>query len=290
VNAELWKDFCTFAKAHISSGDIDPTYPVLRRVYEAEKCTPEQAIWRTILFLTWYHVGSAVQVWQRFPDPVLLPDIRLPTGTERRGFRGNDLAHRTVNEFVRMALVDHGSFKSWLWFLTHAGGTAGWDEVRDAVEKVPHCGPWASYKFADLCAHVLGFAITASDIGVGGGSATAGPIPGMVALTGQPWKECVVNRKLQRDLLAQAISDGVPFTGLDQLETSLCDFNSMLQGHYYVGHDIDDQMAKLVEAPRVFWEARQKVFQVQYLGELCGWFGVRKKLKTAYSDRKELIL
>ncbi len=126
--------------------------------------------------------------------------------------------------------------------------------------------------------------ITASDLGVGGASETSGPIPGMVLLTGKSWNVCATDLALQRDLLLKARASGVPFSGLDQLETALCDFNSLHKGGYYVGHDIDDQMTKLAGCGPMLWESRS-VFPDAFRGEVGGWNGVRKELKTAYRDR-----
>jgi len=78
-------------------------------------------------------------------------------------------------------------------------------------------------------------------------------------------------------LLDECRDLGVPFAGLDQLETSLCDVNSLRKGHYYVGHDIDLMMKHLSGAGENFWTARRKVIPGEYLGELWGWQGVRKE-------------
>jgi len=76
----------------------------------------------------------------------------------------------------------------------------------------------------------------------------------------------------------------VPFQGLDQLETSLCDFNSLVKGRYYIGHEMDLMMEGL-EPQSIFWEARAKALAHNYLGEFKGWHGVRPELKTIYRDK-----
>jgi hypothetical protein len=106
----------------------------------------------------------------------------------------------------------------------------------------------------------------------------------MVRLTGQPWKRCATDVMLQRQLLLECRDRGVPFNGLDQLETALCDFNSLCKGTYYVGHDIDQQMDQLKNLGREWWDARKAAFPSGYLGEVSGWPGVRKELKRQYAD------
>lgn len=299
---KLFADFCTFANGQLSSGDLDPTYPLLKEVYKAEALSPERALWRTLLYVTWYSLGSASTVWDKYPDP-LLPkpeDVQgLSTGTERRGFRGNLLS---LVHLEKVLDASGGDLVSWMKHLTRSGGVEGWDSFREEFQKIPHAGPWTSYKFADLLAHVHDFPITASDLGVGGGSETAGPIPGMTRLTGRSWKECATSLSLQRDLLGDSMAAKVAFTGLDQLETALCDFNSLCKGNYYCGHDIDLQMEHLparqasipfqseVVETSPFWKARERVFHDSWLGEKSGWFGVRSSFKPIYRDTGRVLL
>ena len=162
------------------------------------------------------------------------------------------------------------------------GGEPGWVAVCREMCSLPQGGPWTAYKFADLLKHVHGAAITAPDVGVGGMRENAGPVSGLVALTGLSWRECANNVQLQRDMLARARAEGVPLNGLDQLETALCDFNSLLKGTYYAGHDIDVQMEHLPPVAGL-WEARA-VFPDAYRGELGGWAGVRNERKSVYRD------
>jgi hypothetical protein len=289
--------FCRFAKAHIESGDIDPTYPVLKRVYEIEKLDPETALWRTLLYVTWYNLGSASKVWTAaWPSPPEDPErlhissfMQMATGTERRGFRGNDLAWRHLHAVLSHVRTRGGGLKAWVDYVTHSGGKTGWSAMRGAFQDFPYGGNWSSYKWVDLLKHVHSYPITADDIGVGGGGATAGPIPGMVRVTGCDWKRCAQDIVLQQELHDECVRRGVPFNGLDQLETALCDFNSLCKGSYYVGHDIDHQMEQFKEMGPVWWEARVACFPTRYLGEQGGWFGVRPKLKTLYRERGELV-
>lgn len=283
------EDFCTFAKGQLESGDIDPMYPVLSEFYEAEELHKAQALWRTLLYVVFYHVGSAEQVWRRYPTMQRVELWPMPTGIERRGFRGNGKAQELLNTLVDHVRNKHGGrLDVWADEMVQRRGEQGWADARQAFEQFRFNGPWASYKWADLLKHVHGYDITADDIGVGGKGKAAGPIPGMVILTGKHWRECAEDVALQKRLLDECVMRGVPFDGLDQLETALCDFNSLYRGRYYVGHDIDMQMEHLKQSSAGLWEARARAFPACYLGERNGWFGVRKKLKTLYRDRRQV--
>jgi hypothetical protein len=111
----------------------------------------------------------------------------------------------------------------------------------------------------------------------------------MVKVTGEDWRECATNVELQRWLLGECLNAGVVFKGLEQMETTLCDFNSMCGGRFYVGADIDTQMVHLKDASKGLWKARA-AFPDEYRGEKGGWVGPRKELKTLYRDKRMLVL
>lgn len=284
MNWPLFEKFCVFAKAQVVSGDLDPTYPVLHRLYANSNLPAEIRLWRTLLYVTWYNLHSAETVWKAYPEPGRLPDdLRLPTGTERRAFRGNALAAFHVNSVLEMVnALYKGKLENWMAAAIQPYGKMGWQSVRASFKALPYGGSWSSYKWADMMKSVHGYPITANDIGVGGGGETAGPVPGMVQLTGEPWQKVAHDVELQQFVHDAAVDHGVPFNGLDQLETSCCDFNSLTKGSYYVGHDIDTQQAHVAHCSMELQKARLASFPQQYLGEHGGWFGVRKELKTHY--------
>lgn len=284
----LFEIFCRFAKGQIYSWDIDPTYPVLKRIYDMEGLDSNTRLWRTFLYVTFYSLGSSYRVWSLYPEPTIPneSDLNQPTGIERRGFRARpDLVLKHIQAAMDLT---KGDFKGWVE--GYGSGTSGWDAARDGMRSLPWGGNWSAYKWADLLKNTHDFPLEAPDFGVGGGGETAGPIPGMVTLTGRPWKECAEDLELQKDLLARSKKAGVPFGGLDQVETCLCDFNSLCHGRYYIGHDIDSQMEsfRTGAVPASFWEARS-VIPSEFRGELNGWAGVRKELKGRFLAYGEVV-
>lgn len=285
----LLDDFAKFSGYQLASGDIDPMYPVLKEVYRAEALDPEIALWRTLLYVTWYHIGTAEAVWTRFPEPGLLdrPLSYYPTGIERRGFRGNDKGQALVNEVLTHLTEHYGSLVKWVDAIRHStkpDAFLGWTEARKEFEGFSGNGPWSSYKWVDLLKNVHGYPFEAPDIGVGGQGDTAGPVCGMVALTGLSARDCITNFRKQRELLEMTRALGAPLGGLDQLETCLCDFNSLLKGSYYSGRDLDMLMQQLGGCSPVFWRARSAVFDDRSLGEVQGWHGIRKARDKVYSQ------
>lgn len=296
INHKLFKDFKTFCGPYLSSGDVDPVYPVLRAVHDARGYDVEKRIWSTILYFTWYHLGSAEKM--QFVPPELfmikLPPV-LPTGIERRGFRGK-VGSTKASEFLRNVLEKKdffGSLEAWMFGAVegdHYDDTPeqSWIHLFNNIMGLKHCGTWAAYKWCDLAKNVLNFNISAPDIGYGGGGENAGPIPGLVQLTGCDWKECANNISLQRKFYDYCLGEGIEFNGMEQMETALCDFNSLTHGRYYIGHDLDKQMEDLMGLPQVYWDARAQVFPEGFLGEFNGWRGVDKGLCKRYISCGEI--
>jgi len=289
------RDFARFGRAMILSGDIDPQFWILRYMYKELKLDHNTALWFTCLYLLYYHLGSAVQAWERYPKPNIIRkkewNYDLPYFKQRRCFRGNEYARDQINTIVK---VSDGDLAAWVDNLVDDGGEEGWTRVREAASELPYHGPWSSYKLCDMIKFVHNYDISAPDIGTKPG-ATAGPIAGLNSLTGLDWKECANNNQLHRDLLRMTIDLGAPVNGLDQLESMLCDYQSLINGKYYVGHDIDRDQAQLeLERIRnpildILWEARQQIFDERLLGEIGGWSEVRSHLNGVYKNRRRII-
>jgi hypothetical protein len=300
----LWRDFIVFANAQLLTKDIDPAYPVLKARFDLDECSEETRLWRLILYLTYYSLSSAEKAWAHCPEfleftrGARLP--ALPTGIERRGMRGNPEAVNRFLESVRERVSGCGgaprrndSLVAWVRAVLPVESPryrpeSGWRAIRDQVAECWGVGPWASYKWADLLKHVGGYNITANDIGLGGGSKTAGPVPGLALLSGQTPDYVATHEHFQREWFDRAREAGARFGGLDQFETALCDFNSLVKGTYYVGHDID-LMQETLEPDSPFFAARAAALPSDTLGEVGGWKGVSKFAKAVYRDSGNVI-
>jgi hypothetical protein len=275
----LWDDFCLFARAEKLSGDVDPSARVLRRDYRAEKIDPETALWRTLLYLTWFHLGSAERVWTAHPSPAELSHVAfgaLPVGVERRSFKGvggNVLARTFVRSVLRRA---GGALAPWV--ASFGSGVAGWSSARAELESVAGAGPWASWKWAELLRSVHGAEIVAPDVNVDGKNVAVKAALAALETTSAP------------DVLAALGARGVELDGLDELRSVLVRFGALLKGAYYIGHDVDLQMEQLEGASRPLWTSRD-VFPAAYRGEKAKtpWNGVRKDLKKRYALDAELV-
>jgi len=286
----LFADFCQFGKAHVATRDVDPMYYVLPRYYRLCGFGRETAAWYTFLFVAWYHLGSVERVFRLHPRPG--PIFNVPAGTvfglDRRCFRG--VGNRAVLDHVNAAVAAFGRRPySWSASVAGAGGEAGWQALFQAFKALPWGGHWSAYKWCKLMKNAFGLPIESPRVGQASGGERAGPIPGLVKLTGLPWKRCATDVGLHRALLAEMNARGVPYKGLDNLDCGLCNFNGVTIGRYYLGKNIDAQQGALKGANPVLWAARD-VIPSDRRGELNGWAGLRKPLLRAYVDQQILIL
>jgi hypothetical protein len=286
VRPKLFEDFKTFSLHQLHSRDIDPVYPVLKTVHQLRGLSRGDAAWHTLLYMTWYNLGSGETVWKSYPQQCKIDaEFILKTGVERRGIRGSNKGVEQLNWMYQ----NIGDLLEWVERHVALGGMVGWKSMYNAVQQIPGNGSWAAFKWCDLCKNVLGYDITSPDIGLGGGGKVVGPVPGLSRLTGRAPEICAVDFHLQKIFYLYCSQKCIPFDGLEELETSLCDFNSMVKGGYYVGHDIDKQMEDIAGLPNIYWDARRECFPREYLGELRGWVGVRKERKAIYMNTGEIV-
>lgn len=284
LNARVWDDFVLFARAEKLSGDLNPTAIVLCRAYDASGIAKETAIWRSLLYLTWYHLGSAERVWTARPCPAELDHVAfasLPVGIERRSFKGvgGNVLART---FVRSVLRQTGGASLNAWVRSFGTGEVGWRSARRELGGVAGAGPWASWKFAELLRAVHKIPIWPADID---GAPTA--VTAIAAIVGEKPGDVSATA---RDLFLELKRRGVELEALDELREILIRFAALLKGTYYVGHDIDLQMSQLDGASPGLWSARAG-FPDAYRGERATtpWSGVRKELKKRYASHGELV-
>lgn len=270
------------------TSDIDPVYPVYQWLIPAAGFTPEQAAWLVLLHVNYYHMGSALTAFEQRPEPgPPTPELlRLPTGTERRGHR--DWRQMEKHWLALLGKVEqHGSARNWI----RRGGTE-WRELNEHLANVTGNGRWAAYKLAEMSQKILGVATEVADAGH---AYSTGPRKGLADLfPGIPTDNSpstIRSLEAQTSSLAGQLGEH----DIGYVETSLCDFHSLLKGGYYLGHDIDAMQEQLLhpkaqnDMTKAAFIARAQALPNQYLGELNGWTGVDRERKAAYRDRGEIL-
>lgn len=299
-SGQLWDDFVAFSRAQLACQDVDPAYPVLRKLQE--EMSHEQALWHSILYVAYYNIASAQEAFAWVNWPGIVPDdiSTLPTGIERRGLRGGAALNRHLASVAQLVEKYGGSLQGWLdpWLngdrpVTMKQRQAAYRIIRDDKLREPWGnGRWAAYKTAEILEKVNGLPLTATDMG---NDDSSGPRRGLELLYGKlPGNSAAViaqldewGEQVQARLNAEP---GIPIpVTIDEIETLLCDFHALAAGHYYVGHDIDQMYAQLTNSKAQqymgpVWKARQQVFPQAYLAEVTSHAVLDGGRKRAYRD------
>lgn len=281
------QDYSYWHRLQVATGDIDPAYPVLRTVGEALG-GGDTLGWLVLRHVAYYHLGSALRSMQEAPNGPVLPDrlLKLRTGTERRGNRDVRVFRRHWDTLAA-DVEDHGGPVRWL--RPESTGVQGWRELTDRIMAVHGNGRWAAYKLCEISAKVMGNPITAPDAGH---AHSTGPRKGLADLCGAI-EGNTPDVIAYLDSLTLKLANHLGESDIAQVETSLCDFHSAVNGRYYIGKDIDEQLEHLAQVPSdlvpVAMSARSIAFARQYRGEVNGWSGVDKARCTVYRNTGKII-
>ncbi len=299
---KLRSDYLRWHPAQVATKDIDPVYPMLKELSRRWRLNDEQRAWLVVCHVVWYHPGSTLAGFQLCPSVDALPDtedrmmasplMKLPCGTERR-------SHRPKQPLVNHLLGLRRTFApsgvtGWVEDLLNRCGAPkeAWLELSDELAGLVGNGRWASYKTTEMLQKVCGYQIEAADAGH---RYSSGPRRGLENI--EP--ACPIGNTPKDvralDILTQHWADELGEKDLAQVETSLCDFNSLLHGRYYLGHDIDsmqqDWNNPVVDGyiSQELWEIREDLFASEMLGELNDWNGVRKEANKHYQRTGEML-
>lgn len=300
---KLQADYLRWHPAQVASKDIDPVYPVLRLLADDWDLTEEERAWLCFTHVVWYHPGSTLVGYKLMPDFTWIPTedkalwesglLDLPCETERRGHRPKQPLINHLHG-LRETFTESGGCLDWV---EKALGLSNnpkqrWLDLNEALMTLVGNGRWAAYKTAEMLQKVCDVPVEAADAGH---RYSSGPRKGLEILhPGLPVGQDADTVE-HLDFLTELWADKLGEPDIAQVETSLCDFNSLVHGRYYLGHDIDSMQhawshpAIKDRLPTGAWEAREATFDRQFLGELNGWEGVRKEANRHYKTTGELL-
>lgn len=286
--SSLLEDYRTWHWLQVETRDLDPIYDTLRVLSDQWGLDQQQRAWLCVCHVAYYHVSVTVQMFERCPTPLDIPEteagmeelglLSWPTGIERRG-------HRTPPPLIkhlaglRRDLADDPL--GWL-------GADGWDwpALNARITELQGNGRWAAYKLAEMLQKVADVPTVATDAGHRNSS---GPRKGLSQLFEDLPAGQDAGAIAQLDELTEELRSWVGESDVAQIETSLCSWNSLVGGRFYLGRDIDvmqeDMSHPRVEQSLSLWEARRAALPSEMLGEVQGWPGQRKELKRLYADQ-----
>jgi Alpha-glutamyl/putrescinyl thymine pyrophosphorylase clade 2 len=279
------EDFVTFAAELIYSQDIDPVYPILRSTYELMGLEEEERLWFTFLYMSYHMLPSAAAAFARHPRPAPLSAdlLRLPMMMQRRNLRAGKL-RRHVTSYL--SAIDRQTQDRWIRNGFRSGEKEyNFDAFWMTSQSVWGNGRLAAYKWAEILEYVHGYEMRAPDMRL---DDCLGPRRGVELvydMLGAPTAPLNVAGDDVKYRLEEGLGHELRWA---EVETCLCDFAGMLQGRFYVGHDIDEIQEQIRDSParrpqkRTLMEARKLAIPNEYLGELMGWEGRDEALRKSY--------
>lgn len=285
--------YSVFHGAALYTGDADPVYPVLKEIAAEQNWSKESTVKAIFTHVAYYDLGSALTALQGRGTFAQMPD-NLRCATERRAHRMPAKLRVHLDHLHHLDQVNSG-LSRWLWdFVVPGDPVQSWVNVsRFGLMRVNGNGRWSSYKTAEMLAEVAGWPLAAPDMGH---AHSTGPRRGLELLYPELRRFADRNDQATIDLLDQVSAKLARDhrASLNHCETTLCDFHSLTEGNYYVGHDIDQMQSQLARTSgplvNAAWRARRKVLPRPYLGELNYWEGVDRERCRVFKDTGKVAL
>jgi len=295
-----WDAIAYFAQHLIESRDQDPIYPILYELSRLREYDPEESLWLSVVYQAFYHLPAALEAMRRLGDfrnlaPSTLLDAQLqqlPTGIERRGLRGGLVV--SYLSLVSEARKRAGGFQKWL---TDGWGTnpyLNYSYFQQTWQNVEFNGRWSSFKMAEILkvSHSWNIAAPHMDLWK-----STGPRQSLEYLYDLSKPDLITLNETGenfRHRLQKSLNRAVDW---ETVETVLCNWNSVRQGRYYVGHDIDELQTQIEHANYLsvadqmdILAARLAALPDAYLGEHHGWDRLSKSRQRAWIDAGLVVI
>lgn len=238
IDHQRLDDLVEFARIEVQSRDVEPWAAILHDLHTHGVLGYEEALWVLSLYNTYDSLGSAWQVYRRWPGPLEwagAPDgdeaRRYPIMQERRNLHGGRVNQRLASYAGHLS----GAQDPWLRVpLVGDSPEADYRRLMTHLRQVWGVGRQAAFEWAEFLQKVTGYPVHAPDAELWESS---GPRRSLQRIYGNPnpdqaWLDDAANHA--RGYLAANGVD-VPW---EDFETLICDFNVMRDGRYYPGRHL----------------------------------------------------
>lgn len=302
IDPKVFKDLALFGRYLVWTKDIDPIYPLAKAVFQLRGLTRAQQHWFLALYWAFYNVSSAWAAFREFPEPLVdearqkdyrawESEIHPTCNLERRGLRGG----KTHLMLIPLSVETEGDIERWLTESWTTSRTTNFELLWERLQLLPYIGRWCAFKAADTLMNVLDYTLEFPDMRMAYCSGPRQALEELYGLDGKTRQDPAYIAQLDRlgvELKGQLAAAGLGVR-VDELETILCNFHSMMHGRYYCGHDYDELLGDLNEGigdPAPWMAARRQVApHTLLLGELHGWAGIRRPMLTAYKKDRTAV-
>jgi len=291
----LLDDYATMHRLIVQTESMDTEATVLAEVSNLLHLDKNQAAWMCFVYLAYYDMGSFLRCFEFTRNPEIPADkyLRLSCDTERRVHRVPAKMERHFGDVVSIA-DSNGGLYNWLSSYVEKSPQQSWVNMINPVETIFGNGRWASYRTIEMIGQVCGLPVEAPDMGHANSS---GPRRGLEFLysdlpQGNKPADIAYLDQVSLDLNRKLAERGIS-AKLQDTETGLCGFKSMVKGDYYVGEDLDSMLEEILKQPsgltQTIFEARKNIFPHEYLGELNGWTGMDRARKKIYKETGQIV-
>jgi hypothetical protein len=292
----LHADYRAFHQLALETCDVDPVYPVYRRLASDLGLSASGRAWLVFVHVAYYHIGSALKAFdvaRRSSDAMLAP-LDVPVGTERRAHWSRPKLAQHLAAVDNAARPFGGDLDAWAREGLPEDPREAWRALADRLQRLTGNGRWAAFKTAEMLQQICDVPVAAPDMDHANSS---GPRQGLSLLykglpTGNT-PRAVATLDKHSEALMEALRKAGLEAEQETTETTLCDFHALHGGRYYVGHDIDQMLHQLNQVPSDLTEAaldaRADTLPAAYRGEINGWHGIDKNRRGHYRRTGEVI-
>lgn len=294
-------------------GDSAANPLVLAEVCKMEHLSRQEQADLCYFYSLTYCVASALKIMQD-KDAILNDAERVANDLRPSLLFQSDRRYVACNKLFEKALVywrDNLSdnVESLEESLVSGSGALSFAKAIPTIEGFPSFGRYAAYLYAETYETIMGLPLSSDFSHVeydSGRVFTAGLLhlyglddaatifekKGFGAF--KDLNESRLNSLLNR--LMTHLVENIGRVSIYQVETSLCAYRKFFKGTRYNGYYADRQLEELLkissrvdpDVVETIFEARSRALPTEYLGEIGGWGGIRKELKTHYQQHQEI--
>jgi hypothetical protein len=283
-----WQLFADFCKAETSTGGPDPQMPTM-----AELCKdtdPVDKVWLAGCYGAHHCVPSGYAVWKNFrahevvENPHKLEEWleahwdSLPVRPECKSHRMLEKRTECLYDFAQYALKETWRGKTdyeWMW--------------RNTIDNISYYNRYMAIKYLEMLRLMVTPNLVLNDLR----SKNAWSPRKTLALLNPEFAHVLGDKTRNSssdlalvEIVAKDTIDKLKDYGVHisffQIQVMLCEFREATVGGYYPGASLDEELGYMAIAEKKFdstdiIEARKRLFPHEHLGEVGGWYGIRKE-------------
>ncbi len=305
--------FKEFYKLSMLIGDVDPAYPCLRYIADRHELNLQQRYWLAYLYALSYCATTAYYMFNQFPDYENVNIERICKWwiqnkektyfqTDRRRIKSYNIVDRMIESYMKE--VGQNQHQYYSNFLLNKDPKINYKFAYKGVSNFYYFGRFSIFNLLQSVRQLTNLNIQPDGLDLKGAQSCRNGLcyaldkkDMMTKINKQKMKNVKIDyRFLQNELikLYQSLKkqNAFPVTYWN-IETVLCAFKKIFWKTRYLGYYIDRQLQQINIARQritkginwdIMFEFRKQFFNVELLGQIQGWNGIRKQNMNLYLD------